>query len=329
MDFNPNARLWHDLREPLDIIEEQRGTREKALEMQQRTLNEIEAEKAAQQQEEIEQREKEKARQKKVQEEIEAEKKAGGYAYGGAIDPEKPWKDKYKSQDGNYLYKTTGSNGIQDYANSSVRRTLKGFITGASKPKEISDTKYIPAKFQDGGAMKRVKILSLPKAQYGLNQNFDTSYDTSKNYAENLELNKRAQAMGWNSVADYQKSNWGRNPNTGFAYKPDASTPQGPQLAAPQLQNVQRNIAASKSAVGPTKVNAALANENATLNAERLEKNRQSIEANKNRSIYDEDAAGLPSVPIFEAALMAPVALSSLGAAGTAIEAIPEVAGAL
>jgi hypothetical protein len=48
------------------------------------------------------------------------------------------------------------------------------------------------------------------------------------------------------------------------------------------------------------------------------------------------DPAGLPSVPIFEAAFMAPVALSSLGAAATtlgetsaAFEAIPEVSGAL
>ena len=151
VDFNPNARMWHDLRQPLDIIEEQRGTRKKALEMQKRNVDEVNAEKAAYEQYQQQQRDQEKARQKKIQEEIEAEKKAGGYAYGGAVDPERPWKDKYKSQDGNYLYKSVGTNGMQDYANSSVRRTLKGFITGAPKPTKASDTKYIPVKFQDGG----------------------------------------------------------------------------------------------------------------------------------------------------------------------------------
>jgi hypothetical protein len=172
VDFNPNARMWHDLRQPLDIIEEQRGTRKKALEMQKRNVDEVNAEKAAYEQYQQQQRDQEKARLKKVQEEIEAEKKAGGYAYGGAVDPEKPWRHKSKSKDGNYLYNRVGTNAIQDYANSSVRRTLKGFITGAPKPTEAPDTKYVPAKFQNGGDipvpnLRRVKIHALPKAQDG------------------------------------------------------------------------------------------------------------------------------------------------------------------
>ena len=83
VDFNPNARMWNDIRIPLDIIEEQRGTRQKQLNMQQKAVNEIEAEKAAQQLYEQQLRDKEKARIKKAQEEIEAQKKAGGFKYGG------------------------------------------------------------------------------------------------------------------------------------------------------------------------------------------------------------------------------------------------------
>lgn len=86
-----------------------------------------------------------------------------GLAYGGAIDPERPWKHKYKSQDGNYRYKAVGTNGMQDYDDSTVRRTLKGFISGAPKPTENSIRKA-DAKFEYGG-VKKVKIKSLPKAQ--------------------------------------------------------------------------------------------------------------------------------------------------------------------
>ena len=208
----------------------------------------------------------------------------------------------------------------------------------------------------------------LPKAQtqgQTSNPNFEPSYDWQKSAAENIELNKRAQIAGWNSVKDYEKSGWAYNSRPGFAYQPDRSVPSGPQVAAPQLQNVQRNIAASKpgasvsvpqplrqqrvaagqpnpayekSSVGPTKLNAAIANENAVIKEQKAEAFRQETERRKQMTPSQRmnDAAGLPSVPIFEAALMAPVALSSLGAASTtlgeataAFEAIPEVAGAL
>lgn len=44
-----------------------------------------------------------------------------------------------------------------------------------------------------------------------VNPNFQYSYDTSKSFAENQELNRRAQVAGWNSVGQYEKSGWGYN----------------------------------------------------------------------------------------------------------------------
>jgi hypothetical protein len=158
VQFNPQARIWHDLREPLDIIEEQRGTRQKTLEMQKRNVDEVNAEKAAYEQYEQQLRDKEKARQKKIQEEIEAEKAANKKAMGGfgdPEDPEKPWRHKIKSKDGNYLYNRVGTNAIQDYDKSTVRRTLKGFITGAPKP-EKTIYRTSDAKFAEGGMNKNM-----------------------------------------------------------------------------------------------------------------------------------------------------------------------------
>ena len=64
------------------------------------------------------------------------------------------------------------------------------------------------------GGAKKVKIKSLPKAQVNYNPQFETSYDVTKSYAENIELNKRAKQMGWNSVDDYRQSGWGQKPVT-------------------------------------------------------------------------------------------------------------------
>ncbi len=50
---------------------------------------------------------------------------------------------------------------------------------------------------------------NLPKAQT-MGQ-FNSSYDFNKSPFENAELNRRAQAMGWNSVAEYEASGWGQN----------------------------------------------------------------------------------------------------------------------
>lgn len=62
--------------------------------------------------------------------------------------------------------------------------------------------------------LRSIKIKSLPKAQVNYNPQFETSYDITKSYAENLELNKRAKEMGWNSVDEYRQSNWGQKPVT-------------------------------------------------------------------------------------------------------------------
>ena len=65
-------------------------------------------------------------------------------------------------------------------------------------------------------SLKRVRIKSLPKAQDGVNFNFDYNFD--KSFAENMELNRRAQAMGWNSVKEYEASGWGKK---GYVRVPD------------------------------------------------------------------------------------------------------------
>lgn len=64
--------------------------------------------------------------------------------------------------------------------------------------------------------LRRVTINALPKAQT-LGE-FNTSYDASKSAAENLELNRRAQAAGWNSVDEYEKAGWGYK---GYVKVPD------------------------------------------------------------------------------------------------------------
>ena len=94
------------------------------------------------------------------------------FAYGGEPDPERPWKDRYKSQDGNYLYKAVGSDGMQDYENSSVRRTLKGFITGAPKPDKSSVRKVVAPSFQKGGTGRLGNYLA-PKQRNVYYTDFD------------------------------------------------------------------------------------------------------------------------------------------------------------
>ena len=49
----------------------------------------------------------------------------------------------------------------------------------------------------------------IPKAQ--IMGQFNPSYDVSKSMAENLELNRRAQVAGWNSVDEYKASGWKYN----------------------------------------------------------------------------------------------------------------------
>ncbi len=80
----------------------------------------------------------------------------------------------------------------------------------------------------------------LYKAQDG----FNFSFDPSKSFAENTELNKRAQIMGWNSVAEYEKSGWGQN-EVALKQRALINNPQVQQMAKtaaemnPELANVQ------------------------------------------------------------------------------------------
>ena len=159
VDFNPKARIWHDLREPLDIIEEQRGTRQKQLSMQQKAQQEIEAEKAAYEQYEQQLRDKEKARLKKTQDEIEAEKAANKKAMGGFGDPGKRTREasiKSTSRDRNYKVKETlYDEGDYMSSETKTRRSLKGFITGAPKP-EVPFKRKVSGEYAEGGMNKNM-----------------------------------------------------------------------------------------------------------------------------------------------------------------------------
>lgn len=158
VQYNPKAKIYSNVQEPLQIVESERGLKEKSDVSLQKEVTQVEAEKTAQQLYEQQLRDKEKARLKKTQDEIEADKAANKKAMGGfgdPEDPEKPWRHKIKSKDGNYLYNRVGTNAIQDYDKSTVRRTLKGFITGAPKPKETIP-RTSDAKFAEGGMNKNM-----------------------------------------------------------------------------------------------------------------------------------------------------------------------------
>jgi hypothetical protein len=69
-------------------------------------------------------------------------------------------------------------------------------------------------------------------------------FDLSKSIEENIELNRRAQVMGWNSVADYEKSGWGQN-QVALKQRALINNPQVQQMVKtaaelnPELANVQ------------------------------------------------------------------------------------------
>jgi hypothetical protein len=158
VQYNPKAKIYSNVQEPLQIVESERGLKEKSDVSLQKEVTQVEAEKTAYEQYQQQLRDKEKARLKKTQDEIEAEKAENKKAMGGfgdPEDPEKPWRHKIKSKDGNYLYNRVGTNAIQDYDKSTVRRTLKGFITGAPKPKETIP-RTSDAKFAKGGMNKNM-----------------------------------------------------------------------------------------------------------------------------------------------------------------------------
>ncbi len=131
------------------------------------------------------------------------------------------------------------------------------------------------------GGTKKVKIKSLPKAQNGIDwEGFS-----------NPELARRARAAGWDNVEQYKNANWAYN----------TTAPGTPKADLPKFP----------TRVGPTK-------EAAVLDANQKEQIRKFAEEHPYRGSYPNDPAGLPSVPIFETAFMAPVALNSMaGALGT------------
>lgn len=170
-----------------------------------------------------------------------------------------------------------------------------------------------------------------------VNPNFKSSYDWRKSPEENAELNKRAEAAGHNSVAEYEKSGWAWQPkqaqaaqpkqqqpasfyenpkgntleNSGYPYQSDGS--QANKTWAEKVVYQPRTEFEQKKA-------AAQAAEQERLGRERWEQQR--------RSPAYTDHAGLPSVPIFESLLMAPVALGEAGLTGL-VRAAPAVGSAI
>ena len=83
-------------------------------------------------------------------------------------------------------------------------------------PSDIENPTGIPQydfKYAEGGQLPDPE----PGLPYGgaealkLNYGFNFTYDISKSLEENAELNRRAKAMGWTSVAEYKKSGWKAN----------------------------------------------------------------------------------------------------------------------
>lgn len=142
---------------------------------------------------------------------------------------------------------------------------------------------------------------------------FQASYDPSKTPAENMELNRRAQAAGHNSVAEYEASGWAWQPKQAQAPSVQDQVFTGRYGVPGKASNVDMNKAASAANYISNEYKPLDEKErSSSYEAKRLE--AQNIARQSN---YPNDPAGLPSVPIFEAAFMAPVALSSAGALGT------------
>jgi hypothetical protein len=72
------------------------------------------------------------------------------------------------------------------------QNTQMGIVSGQSGPNQgRAIFKTGGFKYEEGGPRK--------------------DFDLSKSVAENIELNRRARAAGWNSVAEYEKAGWGYN----------------------------------------------------------------------------------------------------------------------
>lgn len=155
-------------------------------------------------------------------------------------------------------------------------------VFGAAKPVESMPgiTTAGPRIFEKkkGGAVKRVKINALPKAQNGIDWEA----------LGNPELGRRAKVAGWDNVEQYRNAKWAYNTTA-------PGTPKGDLPKFP-------------TRVGPTK-------EAAVLDTNQKEQMRKFAAEHAFRGNVPNDPAGLPGVPIFESLLMAPVALASTAAA--------------
>ena len=74
-----------------------------------------------------------------------------------------------------------------------------------------------------------------------INPNFKWYYDPNKSTAENLELNRRAELAGHNSVAEYEKSGWAWQPEKTH-FTQGQGTGQGVLRAKPQTRNWEQQI---------------------------------------------------------------------------------------
>ena len=160
---------------------------------------------------------------------------------------------------------------------------------------------------------------------------FQPSYDASKSYAENMELNRRAQAAGHNSVAEYEASGW--------AWKPKTTTPvpqpdrgQGKYMTKPQPSQSQNNYVTQAQPDSRSYYEKNLSMDrvlnDATAGAQETRNREYELSKQPYQFHTPNDPAGLPSVPIWESLLMAPVALGEAGLTGLA-RAVPAVGSAL
>lgn len=153
--YNPKAKIYSNVQEPLQIVESERGLKTKSDASLQKEMTQVETEKTAQEQYEQQLKDKQKAKLKKAQEEIEREKKA----MGGFEDPGKRTKElstRTKSSDQNYVIKQDMyDEGDYNSVETKTRRSLKGFIKGAPKPEEPFKRKT-SAGYAEGGMNKNM-----------------------------------------------------------------------------------------------------------------------------------------------------------------------------
>ena len=174
-----------------------------------------------------------------------------------------------------------------------------------------------------------------------INPNYKWYYDPNKSTAENLELNRRAELAGHNSVAEYEKSGWAWQPEKTHFTQGEG---QSFRKAEPKSYNKYDYKRPSvSSVVNEAKQRAAkpdtqsyydkhLSVQHVLDEAHRAapaiaEKERKTREFLENRK-YPNDPAGLPSVPIFESLFMAPVAAGEAGLTGL-VRAAPAVGTAI